>query len=173
MTQLTDKLGQSLPKHETPSDDLLRVYGDAFFLAMRCPRHRQMSMQEMRLYLEPPIVQGSYRVFRIQNIPRGMFTWAMLSPDAERRLIEGEVLHPGDWNSGDRRWIIDIIAPYRGMMQGIARWIMHKGNFTDTQYYFRRVSEINETRRIVEVDFEAERLSKIWSAEDYLKSLKS
>ena len=173
MTDITDALGQTLPKHETPSDEILRIYGDAFFLALRSPRHRLMALQELRMYMEPALVQGSYRVFRIQGIPRGMFTWAMLSPEAERRLITGEPLQPQDWNSGDRRWIIDIISPYRGMMSGIARWIMQKGNFSDTQYFFRRVDEKNQTRRIVQVDFEAERLSKIWSAEDYLKSIEN
>lgn len=171
MTVLKDSLGQTLPPSETPSEKRLRIYGDALFLAMRSQRHLAMTTAELRTYLEPPILMGNFRVIRVSDVPRAMITWAHLGPEAEKRLLTGEPLRPGDWNSGKHRWIVDILAPYGGMMRGIGRWLMVPGNFSEREFYFRRVGNKNETRRIVHVDMQAERKSCIYTGEDYLAKI--
>lgn len=171
MSPMKDSLGQILPLSETPSEKRLRVYGDALFLAMRSQRHQSMTTAELRTYLEPPILMGNFRVIRVSDIPRAMFTWAHLGAEAERRLLTGEPLQPNDWNSGPHRWIIDILAPYGGMMRGIGRWLMVPGNFSDREFYFRRIGTGNETRRIVHVDMAAERKSRIYTGNEYLAQI--
>jgi len=166
-----DSRGRALPPIEMPSEEALRIYGDAFFLAMRSPRHRVMSGAELRTYLEPPIFLGNFRVFRASGVPRAMITWAHLGRDAERRLLTGEPLRPEDWNSGKRRWIIDILAPYGGMMRGVGRWLMVRGNLSDNTFYFRRVGKNNETRRIVEVDFDRASKARIMTGDAYLDEI--
>jgi len=49
----------------------------------------------------------------------GMALWAMLSEEAEQKLNDmvmgnkGPVrLRPDEWRSGDRLWLIDLIAPF-------------------------------------------------------------
>ena len=152
MTALTDMAGRSLPVAETPSADTLRLYGDVFFLAMRSPRHAGHALAAVRPALEPPLILGQVRVFRFDDVPRGFFTWARLSPEAERRLVTGDQLLPEDWNSGDRLWLVDLVAPYRGLTSGMVRWIMTPGHFTEGAFRFRRVSVSNRTRRIVHID---------------------
>jgi cytolysin-activating lysine-acyltransferase len=98
-----------------------------------------------------------------------MFTWAYLNAAAEEKVITGEPLAPEDWRSGDRLWIVDLIAPYRGLMQSIGRWMMVRGNVSDTGFSFRRVAGDNQTRRIVQVDFNADRLARIVTEEDFLR----
>ena len=169
MNTPVDSNGTLLPSLETPSADRLRVYGDMMFLAFRSQRHNGMSMATLRTYLEPPIALGQFRVFRFDDVPRGMYTWAFLDAQAERKLIQGEPLAGQDWNSGNRLWIIDMIAPYRGLMHSIGRWIMQPGNLTNDEFLFRRVAGNNDTKRIVHVDFHADRLARIYSGPEFLK----
>ncbi len=168
MTAKTDSLGHVLPDVETPGPERLRAYGDMMFLAFRSPRHARMSTALLRSYLEPPLVQGSFRLFRFDGVPRGAFTWGHFGPEAERKLVTGEPLSPEDWTSGDRLWIVDILAPYRGLTQGIVRWIMQPGQFTDRDFLFRRVGEDDRTRRIVHIDFQRDKLAKVLREEDIL-----
>jgi cytolysin-activating lysine-acyltransferase len=148
---LTDSTGQTLPAAETPSSDTLRLYGDAFFVAMRSPRHAQLPLAALREAFEPPLLLGQLRVFRFDDIPRGFFTWALFSAAAERRYIRGGSLTAGDWRSGDRLWLVDLVAPYRGLTAGMVRWVMMPGNFTDGTFHFRRVIGGNRTRKIVRI----------------------
>lgn len=168
MARLVDSEGRPLPDAEAPTPERLRVYGDMMFLAFRSPRHAGLSVAGLRTYLEPPIEAGQFRVFRFDGVPRAMYSWAWLDAAAERKLITGEPLDRGDWQSGDHLWIVDLIAPYRGLTAQIVRWIMQRGNFAERDFYFRRVGDENETRRIVHIDFDAERLSRVYDGPGYL-----
>ncbi|MEX5728533.1 cytolysin-activating lysine-acyltransferase [Rhodovulum iodosum] len=168
MGELTDATGAALPAVEAPSADLLRAYGDMAFLAFRSPRHGAMSVGELRRYLEPPLTHGQFRLFRFDGVPRGMYTWAWLTPEAERRLIVGDPLDPEDWAAGERLWIVDLIAPYRGLTSSMVRWVMVPGHFTDRSFLFRRVDSENRTRRIVHIDFRRARLSKVMDEAAFL-----
>lgn len=150
---MTEDTPQITLNVEHPDPEKLRIYGDFLFLAMRSERHRAMSVANLRSAFEAPIELGQYRIFRFDEVPRGLFTWAMLSPEAEKRYVTGGILDPSDWRSGPRLWLIDLIAPYRGLTASISRWIMVPGNVTDTSFMFRRVSDKKSTRRIVHVDF--------------------
>lgn len=154
MTELTDSSGKALPPEETPSPGALQAMGDALFLAARSPRHAAMSVAMLRAAFEAPILLGQYKVFRFDDVPRGMFTWARMSPEAERRYVRGEPFQPGDWQSGDRLWLIDLIAPYKGLTAGMVRWVMIRGNFTEREFMFRRVVGERQTRKVVHIDFD-------------------
>jgi cytolysin-activating lysine-acyltransferase len=133
---LTDTTGRALPLSEAPSSDALRLYGDVLFVAFRSARHTGVPLVQIRAAFEPPLVLGQVRVFRFDDVPRGFFTWAWLSAEAERRYVTGDALAPEDWRSGDRLWLIDLIAPYRGLTSGIVRWVMTPGHFTDASFAF-------------------------------------
>lgn len=171
MKKLVDSNGKQLPAIEAPEPEKLRVYGDLLFLAFRSDRHKKMSLHTIRSYFEPAVELGQFRVFRFDDVPRAMYTWAWLNTDAERRLINGEPLTPQDWNSGGRLWIVDLIAPYRGLINHIGRWIMQPGNFTDSEFLFRRIEGSNTTRRIVHVNLNARRKARIYADDQFLKTL--
>ena len=41
--------------------------------------------------------------------------WALVDEEVEKRLEAGNAkLRPQDWRSGDRLWVVDIIAPFGG-----------------------------------------------------------
>jgi len=151
MTGLRDSAGRMLPASETPDDTTLRAYGDAVFLAMRSPRHAGTTVAALRAAFEPPLVLGQYRIFRFDGIPRAMITWGWFSPAVEKTYVGGGVLDPEDWRSGDRLWLVDMIAPYRGLTASLGRWIMVPGNFAEREFWFRRVRDGNRTRKILHV----------------------
>lgn len=152
MSPLTDTAGLTLPESETPSETRLRAYGDFLFLAFRSDWHQRMTMANLRLAFETPIALDQYRIFRFDGVPRGLITWAWMSAKAERKYIAGDLLDPEDWQSGDRLWLIDMIAPYKGLAASITRWVMVPGQFTHSTFNFRRISADNTTRRIVTID---------------------
>ncbi len=168
MTSLTDSAGRALPEIETPNAERLRAYGDMMFLAFRSPRHMRMPVAQLRDYLEPPLLLGQYRLFRFDGVPRGLYTWGWLGAEAERRLIGGSPLRLEDWSSGERLWIVDIMAPYKGLTASMVRWIMQKGHFTDEEFFYRRVGKDNRTRRIVHIDFRRDTLAEVHSEDSFL-----
>lgn len=137
---------------ELPSRQLLGVYGDFMFLAFRSQYHAGMTTAGLRSVFEPPITLGQYQVFRFDDIPRGLITWARLDAAAEQKYIRREPLTPQEWNSGDRLWIIDFIAPYKGLTHGIGRWLMQPGNLTSGVFHFRRNTPDMKTLKILRVD---------------------
>lgn len=101
-----------------------------------------------------------------------MFTWAYLSPQAERKYLTGGILDPNDWQSGNKLWIIDLIAPYPGLTAQIARWAMVPGNVTTEDFRFRRVVGEKVAKKIVHIDFRTpDGKADIMTAEDYIASL--
>lgn len=143
-----------LRRPEFPSEETLRVYGDLAFLAMRSAHHRRMSVAILRDALEPPILLGQYKIFRFDGVPRGALTWAWLSEEAEARYLAGEGFRLVDWRSGDRLWIIDLIAPYRGLTTGVVRWVTTPGNMPGSRFSYRRVTAGRRTRRVVHIDLD-------------------
>ncbi len=168
MNALVDQAGLALPPVETPSPDQLRVMGDMLFLAFRSARHSRMPLSTLRAHLEPAILLGQYRIFRFDEVPRGMYTWGWLSDDAAHKLVKGIPLQPEDWQSGKNLWIVDLIAPYRGLTASMVRWIMEPGNFTEDSFCYRRVTGVNQTRRIVSIDFKRRELAKVMTGEEFL-----
>lgn len=169
MTELTDEKGLLLPPQETPTPETLRALGDYLFLAERSDRHRSMNVGSFAETVMPPLSANQFRIFRFDGVPRAVFTWAWLSSDAEKRYVSGQLLRAGDWRSGERLWIIDMIAPYRGLTSSIARWIMIPGNVTKSDFRFRRIRDGKATRRIVHVDFNRPgQLAAIETDADYL-----
>jgi cytolysin-activating lysine-acyltransferase len=172
-TDLLDQDGKPLPAHEAPTPDFLRVLGDFAFLALRSRRHRPMTLDTFGTYLQPALLSGQFRVFRFDDVPRAAFTWAHLSPEGEQRLITGAPLTPEDWVAGNRLWVMDFFAPYPGLTQQIVRWIMVRGNLTDDGFFFRRMGKGNDTRRVVQIDFTAPDLARVWSHSDFLDDVRA
>ena len=169
MRTLVDATGKELPQIEAPDPDKLRIYGDLFFLLLRSPRHATVGLSSVRLSFEPPLELGQFQLFRFDDVPRGIFTWARLSRDAERRMVGGEPLRPEDWNSGDAFWIMDLIAPYRGLAKSIVRGIMGPHGIPTDRFWFRRMENSDRRpERIVRIDKTARRKAKVMTAESFL-----
>jgi len=89
------------------------MMGEMVWLMSQSPVHKHYAIADLEWMIMPPLLLEQYRVFRDKDRPIGVALWAYLSEEAERKLTEGVVrLHPKDWKSGDRLWLVEIIAPF-------------------------------------------------------------
>src|SRR5262245_54605554 len=66
-------------------------------------------LQQFRMfYQDAPAGEGGKR-------PIGVALWARVSEEVEARLAQGVTkLRPQDWKSGERLWVVEVIAPFGG-----------------------------------------------------------
>jgi cytolysin-activating lysine-acyltransferase len=99
-------------KVQTATETGLALFGSIVVLMSQSPAHRHLMMADMEWLVLPAIPLRQCRVFRARGLPVAYASWAFLSPKAEKKLLAPSPrLSPGDWNSGKRAWIVDLIAP--------------------------------------------------------------
>ena len=87
--------------------------GAATWLMMSMPNFRHVFLSDLEWMVMPPILLNQYRLFRADGRIVAFAAWAYLSEAAEARLQEPNPrLAPADWKSGDRLWLVNMIAPY-------------------------------------------------------------
>ncbi len=76
------------------------------------PLHRHFALADLEWMVMPPILLNQYRVFHDQGRPVGVALLAFLSEEAEAKLsLSPPRLRPDEWKSGDRCWLVDLVAP--------------------------------------------------------------
>lgn len=151
------------PSSEFPSPEKQRIMGEFLFLAMRSNLYQGLPLAKFREAFEPAIDNKQFQIFRFQEVPRGLLTWARLTADAERRFVSGEGLSAADWCAGDRFWIVDLIAPYKGVGSMMSRWIRKPGNLPTRECSFLRADPVKKTvKKIVRVNLDAPKGQRIW-----------
>lgn len=119
-----------------------QVLGSAAWLWMHSASHRDLPMHTLPVLLLPAIKNRQFLIGFEDGRPAFYLSWANLSVDAERRyLASNPLLMPQtDWNSGDRMWVLDWIAPFghtaqarRAVMKQLLanrlwRSLYHRGN---------------------------------------------
>lgn len=102
------------------TQERLADFGAMYFLASLSSFNRDRSLAAITAQLEPPLRLAQYRVFRSGGHPRAFVTWAGLDTARERAFaVEQKPLTPQDWNSGDSKWVIDLVAPFGHVEQVI------------------------------------------------------
>lgn len=97
---------------ENRHEALAALIGGIALLMAGTPSHRHLSMADLEWLVLPAITNRQIRVFRTRGRAAAYASWAFLTEEAEQRLLGAEPrLKPEDWRSGDRAWIIDLIAP--------------------------------------------------------------
>lgn len=98
----------------------LAGYGEAVWLMTQMGTHKHMFLSDLDWLIQPPISLGQMRLFHERKVPVAFVTWALLSEEVEQRVISGNIrLKPGDWNSGDRPWLMDVVCPFGGTQKVI------------------------------------------------------
>lgn len=77
--------------------------------------YRLRFLADLEWMVVPPMRLGQCRVLRDgKGAPFAYAAWATLSAEVEKRLEAGDRrLRPEDWASGDRLWLIDLVAAER------------------------------------------------------------
>jgi len=91
----------------------LSCFSAVVWLLGRSEPHRCWLIADLDRYVIPPLVLNQAWLFLREKKPVGFFSWAYLTNEAERGLIDGSrPIHAEDWKAGDRRWSMDCIAPF-------------------------------------------------------------
>lgn len=142
---------QAKVNSEFPTPERLRAYGDLCFLYFRSPTYHDRPFRFMRWMVQVPVDLGQYKLMYADEVPRAAFTFAMLNEAAEDKLLSGMALQPAEWRSGDRMWIMDVLAPYgKGTAQGVILWIRENTPPEITTIRTLRPNPGNGRTRIVE-----------------------
>ncbi|MDB5797015.1 MAG: hemolysin activating-like protein [Paucimonas sp.] len=90
------------------------VVGAAVWLWMQSPAHQGLALQALSARLLAPIKRRQFMLGSNAGQPLFFLCWARFSVAAEARFLEtGPVGMPeADWDSGDRLWIVDWVAPF-------------------------------------------------------------
>ncbi len=88
--------------------------GAAVWLWMHSESHREMPLHTLPTLLLPAIKHRQFILAAEAGRAVFYLSWANLSPEAERRYLQRHPLcmPEGDWDSGDRMWILDWVAPF-------------------------------------------------------------
>ncbi len=98
------------------------VLGEIVWLLTQSPLHKQFFLSDLEWLVMTPIVLQQFRLFYQDAPPEqggrrpiGVTLWGLVSDDVEARLAEGTTrLRPQDWHSGQRAWVVEVVAPFGG-----------------------------------------------------------
>jgi cytolysin-activating lysine-acyltransferase len=90
------------------------IMGGVVWLWMHSASHRNFPLYTLPVLLLPAIRNRQFLFASEAGKPVFYLSWANLSLEAEKRyLANSPLLMPvADWNSGDRMWILDWVAPF-------------------------------------------------------------
>ena len=114
-TLTSDGTRRAPPGSSPPSPAAAQVLGQVCWLMMQSPAHKHMFITDMEWLAVPAVVSKQFRLYRTEKSPWAFVSWAFLDAEVESRLMRGHRrLRPGDWQCGDRPWLIDVICPFGG-----------------------------------------------------------
>ena len=113
-TTIADKLAAPAGVQRQPSG-ASAMLGEAVWLMSHSAAHKHLFIADLEWLVLPPIMVKQFRILKAGDRPFAFASWALLNEEAEKRLLAGQPrLRPGDWRSGDRLWLIDVVAPFGG-----------------------------------------------------------
>jgi cytolysin-activating lysine-acyltransferase len=100
--------------------------GSAIWLWMHSSNHRDRALHTLNVLLIPAIKQRQFLLGSEAGRPVFFISWARLSPEAEQRYIRNNplLMPEADWNSGERLWFLDWVAPFGH--SAIAQRLLHR-----------------------------------------------
>lgn len=91
----------------------LATLGEVVWLMAHSDLHRNWPIESIFQWVVPALMHKQCRLYRSEGKPVGYVAWAYLSTEVEEAyVLNTRSLQPKDWTSGDRLWIIDLIAPF-------------------------------------------------------------
>jgi cytolysin-activating lysine-acyltransferase len=102
--------GERLP--DSAPHTVSHMFGEIVWLMSQSAAHKHFAIADLEWMVMPALLLNQYRLFHHQGRPIGAALWAFLSEEVEAKLSLNPVrLRPDEWKSGDRCWLVDLIAP--------------------------------------------------------------
>lgn len=93
----------------------LPLLGPVVWLYMHAPSHKHLFVTDIEWMIVPPMTLNQYKLYMKEEAPLAYASWAFVDENTEKRFLSGRVrLAPKDWKSGDRLWLVDLVAPFGG-----------------------------------------------------------
>lgn len=126
------------------------LLGKLSWLWMSSSLHREWSVESVARFLLPPIALGQVQILERENMPVAYCSWAWFDEASEiRYLIDPSQVEAADWNSGDRLWFADWIAPFGAADSWQLRKLM-AARFPDQVARAIRVKRDSKKARVME-----------------------
>lgn len=110
--------GANGPSTGDAAPTVSHMLGEVTWLLSQSKAHKHFAIGDLEWMVMPAILLEQFRVFRGEQHPMGFALWASFSEEAETRFKEqvdagrGARLRPDEWRSGDRLWLIELVAPF-------------------------------------------------------------
>ena len=93
------------------------LLGEVTWLFTQSPIHKVLPISVLELLAMPAILNEQLFVFRDGDQPVGVALWAYCNAVSEKKLeagvlTKGNMFSLEDWKSGDRLWLVDLVAPF-------------------------------------------------------------
>lgn len=89
------------------------LLGPVAWLLMQQAATRHLFLADLEWRVMPALVLDQAKLYMRDQTPLAFVSWAKLSEATAARYQQPPYhLAPSDWKSGDRVWIIDLIAPF-------------------------------------------------------------
>lgn len=162
---MTDSIATNNTRPAGAPQTVAEAMGQIVWLLSQSALHRELKLKDLEWSFMPAIVKEQFRIFRfgplsaldgvdaesfakagmsregLEQLPLGVAIWANLSESAERKLEQGEHLALEDWQSGDRLWLVEFVAPFAGDNTKIAEAMMFdlmQGPFRGKTFHLHR-----------------------------------
>jgi cytolysin-activating lysine-acyltransferase len=117
-----------------------QLFGEIVWLFTQSPKHKNFFLSDLEWLVMTPVLLRQFRVFYAPDRPIGVALWAYVNDDVEQRLMGGHArLAPADWKSGEKLWLVDVVAPYGGIDAMIQDLKQHV--FPSRQFKFLGIEE--------------------------------
>ncbi len=112
MTDQLETHDQAKTPDRTNNGDDLRSLGELVWLVAHSEVHTGITLDELESIFLHPMHIGQMRRWYRGDAMVGLATWAWLDEEAEAEYLATGQVAPGKWQSGDRLWFVDVIAPF-------------------------------------------------------------
>jgi cytolysin-activating lysine-acyltransferase len=91
------------------------ILGEVTWLMTQSDLHKGWPISSVIQWVVPALLYNQYRLYRNGDKPVGYVSWGRFSAEVETGYVrDPSSLQPKDWQSGERLWILDWIAPQQG-----------------------------------------------------------
>lgn len=130
-----------------PQLNASNLLGEIVWLMSHSALHSEWPIGGIQQWIIPALLHKQFRIYRRNGKPVGYVAWAWLSKEAEERyILNTSSLQPKDWQSGERGWIIDYLAPFGGTREIVND--LKNGIFKDDVGRYLRVKPGEDTMQI-------------------------
>lgn len=114
-TKKTTPAAATPPAAQAPT--VSHLLGEMTWLLSQSPLHKVLAIGDLEWLVMPALIHEQFYLFRDGDKTVGLALWAKCNEEAERKLEAGMIepenrLTLEEWKSGDRIWLVDLIAPF-------------------------------------------------------------